>query len=239
MTMLLVVFIAAGALETEKAANEVQRVVDAALDAPVKECKFSGVALVAKDGELLVQIPYGRLDWTTKSKMTVDVGLMIFSVTKQFTATAILRLPDRGLLKTSDPVSNYVDHWPKEWESVKLQHLLSHTAGIDIDTQYFWLVKHHPRIWEDPKQTPPTYEPKPLLKSRANSSATATPGIPCFRWSLSACEKNCSATPYKRKCSARALLANCDSPFGAEFAVDFFAKVEAAIEHSDQMRKTP
>lgn len=143
--------------------DSVARSVDAILEQPVKERKFSGVVLVAKDGKPIVRKAYGFADWTTKTPNTPDTGFMIFSVTKQFTAAAILRFQDRGLLKTSDPVSKYIDHWPKEWESVTVHHLLSHTSGIDIDTLYFWLIKHHPSFWEDPKQSPPKYEPKALL----------------------------------------------------------------------------
>jgi len=143
--------------------GEVARVVDAALEQPVKERKFSGAVLVAKDGKPLVQSAYGFADWTTKRPNTPETAFMIFSVTKQFTAAAILRLQDHGLLSVSDPVSKYLASWPDEWQTVTLHHLLSHTAGIDVDTLYFWLIQHHPRFWEDPTQTPPKYEPKALV----------------------------------------------------------------------------
>jgi CubicO group peptidase (beta-lactamase class C family) len=137
--------------------------VDAYLAGPVKERKFSGVVLVARDGKPLVRKAYGFADWTKQTPVTPETGFMIFSVSKQFTAALILRLQDQGKLSVGDPVARHVPNWPKEWEAVTVHHLLSHSAGIDIDTLYFWLIKHHPEYWEDPAREMPAYAPKPLL----------------------------------------------------------------------------
>lgn len=137
--------------------------LDAYLNPAVEKRAFSGVVLVAQQGKPLFRKAYGFADWPKQTPTQPDTRFMIFSVTKLFTATLILRLQDQGKLSTNDPVSRHVAHWPKEWDSVTIHHLLTHSAGIDIDTLYFWLVKHHPEYWEDPAQTPPPYEPKPLL----------------------------------------------------------------------------
>lgn len=151
--------------------------IDAYLESAVKDKKFSGVVLVAKDGKPIVRKAYGYADWAAKTPNTPETRFMIFSVTKQFTVAAVLRLQDHGKLSLDDPISRYVEHWPNEWASVSLHHLLSHTAGIDIDTLYFWLVKHHPRFWEETKVAPPPYEPKPLVTEPGKTSRYSNAGF--------------------------------------------------------------
>jgi CubicO group peptidase (beta-lactamase class C family) len=52
------------------------------------------------------------------------------SVTKQFTAMAVLMLASQGPLKTTDPLCDYVDTCPDGWDRVTIEHLLSHSSGI-------------------------------------------------------------------------------------------------------------
>jgi CubicO group peptidase (beta-lactamase class C family) len=86
---------------------------------------------------------------------------MIMSVSKQFTAALIARLAAKGKLRFDDRVSQYIEHWPAEWNDVRIKHLLSHSSGLEIDTTYFWLVAHHPEYWPE-STAPPPYEPRPL-----------------------------------------------------------------------------
>jgi len=129
----------------------VARIVDRAVDP-----SFSGVVLVARDNHTLFRKAYGLAN-------TPATPFMIMSVSKQFTAMLILRLAAANKLRLDDPVSKYLDDWPAEWNGVEIRHLLSHSAGLDIDTTYFWLVKHHPEYWPDPAHAPPAYAPKPPL----------------------------------------------------------------------------
>jgi CubicO group peptidase (beta-lactamase class C family) len=83
------------------------------------------------------------------------------SVSKQFTAALVARLVAAGTLRLDDPVSKYVANWPAEWDAVEIRHLLAHSSGLDIDTTYFWLVRHHPEYWPEDDEPPP-YEPLAL-----------------------------------------------------------------------------
>lgn len=133
-----------------------ERIVDDAVAAPLREKKFAGAVLVMQDGRPLVRKAYG-FDNEPGSRF------MIMSVSKQFTAALILRLVAKGQLALEDRAGKYLDHWPAEWDAVTIHSLLSHSSGLDIDTTYFWLVKHHPEYWAEPGVAPPPYEPKPLL----------------------------------------------------------------------------
>ncbi|MDP2117270.1 MAG: serine hydrolase domain-containing protein, partial [Brevundimonas sp.] len=61
------------------------------------------------------------------------------SVSKQFTAAAILRLQDEGVLSTQDPVCRWIQPCPTAWEPLRLHHLLSHSSGIpDLMARPAW-----------------------------------------------------------------------------------------------------
>ena len=144
-------------------AAAVERAVDESLAAPLKDRRFSGVVLVEKDGRVLVRKAYGLADRERGIPNTPETPFMIMSVSKQFTAALIVRLAAQRQLGLQDRVSDYLADWPVEWDAVRIHHLLSHSAGTDIDTTYFWLILHHPQYWPDPAETPPEYQPRALL----------------------------------------------------------------------------
>ncbi len=83
--------------------------------------------LVARDGKILYQGGFGFADLGQKKPVTAGTRFRIGSVSKQFTAAAILRLADEGKLALADPLEKYFAGFP---EGVTLDHLLTHTSGI-------------------------------------------------------------------------------------------------------------
>jgi len=116
---------------------------------PIAERRFAGVVLVARDGRVVFRNAYGMADAGGKIAHTPETPFMVMSVSKQFTAALIARLVVAGKLRLDDPVSQYLEHWPVEWNDVQVRHLLAHSSGLDIDTTYFWLIKHHPEYWPE------------------------------------------------------------------------------------------
>jgi len=94
---------------------------------------FSGAVLVAKDGQVILEKGYGLANRETKQPYTVDLVSCIGSVTKQFTAAAILKLEMEGKLATSDPISKYLPGVPPDKAAITIHHLLTHTAGFSGD----------------------------------------------------------------------------------------------------------
>ena len=92
--------------------------------------KFMGSVLVAKGDTILFEQSYGWANMEWRQRHTSDTKFRIGSVTKQFTAAAILLLEERGKLRTDDPVSKHMPDSPAAWEQVTLYHLLAHTSGI-------------------------------------------------------------------------------------------------------------
>jgi CubicO group peptidase (beta-lactamase class C family) len=149
-----------------KLGSAIEASIDAYAGAPATPRVFSGVVIIAKDGKILAHRAYGFADWPKKVPNTLETAFEIFSVTKQFTAAVVLRLADRRMLSLADPVSKYFPTWPQGWQAVTLHHLLTHSAGIDIDTQSLWLFRQFPEYeyFGDPPPVPrPVFEMKPLL----------------------------------------------------------------------------
>ena len=91
---------------------------------------FNGSALVSRDGDLLFAEGIGMADDAKGIPNTPETRFRLASVTKQFTAMAVLMLASQGRLKTTDPVCDYVDTCPDGWDVVTIEHLLSHSSGI-------------------------------------------------------------------------------------------------------------
>jgi CubicO group peptidase (beta-lactamase class C family) len=92
--------------------------------------RFSGVVLVARGDEILLRRAYGLADRSWNVPLTPTAKVQIASLTKQFTAAAILKLQDEGKLTVRDPLCRWVEPCPPEWAPVTLHHLMTHTAGI-------------------------------------------------------------------------------------------------------------
>jgi CubicO group peptidase (beta-lactamase class C family) len=91
---------------------------------------FSGVVLIARDGKILFARPYGMANLEHDVPNTLDTKFRLASITKQFTAAAILILEERGKLRVSDSICKYLRDCPSPWSPVTLHQLLSHSSGI-------------------------------------------------------------------------------------------------------------
>src|SRR6185295_547434 len=60
----------------------------------------------------------------------VNTKFRLGSITKQFTAMAVMILAEQGKLAVDDPISKHLENSPPAWEKVTIRHLLTHTSGI-------------------------------------------------------------------------------------------------------------
>ncbi len=106
--------------------ERLQQVVQPYVDAQM----FMGSVLVAQQGKVLFSKSYGwaDLEWNVPNSPTTR--FQIASVTKQFTAAAILLLEERGKLKTGDLVKKYLPDAPPAWDKITIYNLLTMTSGI-------------------------------------------------------------------------------------------------------------
>ncbi|HEX8903302.1 MAG TPA: serine hydrolase domain-containing protein [Longimicrobiaceae bacterium] len=91
---------------------------------------------IVKDGRVLLQRGWGVADRHARAA-TAATEYQIASVSKQFTAAAILRLAEQGKLALDDPVTDYVEGLPNPYEDVTIARLLNHTAGVPNFTEFF------------------------------------------------------------------------------------------------------
>ena len=91
---------------------------------------FSGAIAVVRDGRVLFRRAYGLADREWSLPNTLETRFRIASLTKQFTAAAILKLGEAGRLDLDDPAARHVAGLPATWTPITLRMLLDHTAGL-------------------------------------------------------------------------------------------------------------
>jgi CubicO group peptidase (beta-lactamase class C family) len=95
-----------------------------------RELAVGVVAAVVRGTDTLLFKAYGKADVEWDVPMPLDAMFETGSVTKQFTATAVLRLRDQGKLGLDDDVTRWLPDFDTRGHTVTLRHLLAHTAGI-------------------------------------------------------------------------------------------------------------
>ena len=86
--------------------------------------------LVAKDGKEIYKKAFGKASLELDVPMTPENVFEIGSITKQFTAVAILMLEEQGKLKISDDITKYISDYPTNGKTITIHNLLNHTSGI-------------------------------------------------------------------------------------------------------------
>ena len=110
--------------------NSLGSIVDAAVAAEMKAQGMPGMTVaIARNGVILYAQGYGYADLSTHQTMSADTVMQIGSVTKQFTATAILQLQDAGLLDIDRTVVSYLPHYGFD-PRITLRMLLNQTSGL-------------------------------------------------------------------------------------------------------------
>ena len=95
-----------------------------------QETGFNGSVLVLRDGKALLDKGYGLRDRERNLPNTPATVHTIGSITKQFTAAAILKLEEQGKLSVNDLLGKYVPNVPADKKDITLHQLLTHSAGF-------------------------------------------------------------------------------------------------------------
>ncbi len=91
---------------------------------------YNGTILIADSTGILLEEAYGMADFAEAIPLQVNSTFYLASVSKQFTAMAIMLLYERKQLHFDDRLSKYFPQFPSWADSVTLRHLLTHTSGI-------------------------------------------------------------------------------------------------------------
>jgi CubicO group peptidase (beta-lactamase class C family) len=103
--------------------------------------KYSGAILVSIKGDIIINQGFGMSNYELDVPNTPKTKFRIGSVTKQFTAAAIMQLYEKGLLNLDDTLDKYISDYPKG-DKVTIHHLLTHTSGIFNHTSIDGFMKN-------------------------------------------------------------------------------------------------
>jgi CubicO group peptidase (beta-lactamase class C family) len=105
--------------------------IDDYLQARMRGMHIPGLSLaVVRNGQILKERGYGVANLELSSPATPQTVYEIGSMTKQFTATAIMMLVEEDKLHLEDSITRYFPEAPEPWRPITIRHLLSHTSGI-------------------------------------------------------------------------------------------------------------
>lgn len=150
-----------------KASTEkVSKKLDSLLQRINKRHDFHGSLLVAHKGKILYDNHIGYADFRKKEIISDSSIFQLASVSKQFTAAAIMLLKEREQLKLTDSVTKFFPNFP--YQDITITHLLNHTAGLP---KYFWVAEHK---WD--KQKAPTNQEMMSLLAESNVERFFRPG---------------------------------------------------------------
>jgi len=102
--------------------------IDSVMQSLADSAQFNGNVLVSKNNKIIYQKSFGYSNFSTREKLNDSSLFELASVSKQFTAMAIMILKERGLLGYEDDVQKYISELP--YKGMTIRHFLTHTSGI-------------------------------------------------------------------------------------------------------------
>jgi CubicO group peptidase (beta-lactamase class C family) len=166
-TVFFLVFIATGAYNVSYGQAKVDK-LDKLITAYAEYGKFNGSVLVAEKGKVIYKKGFGLADMEWNIANQTDTKHRLGSITKQFTAMAIMQLVEQGKLKLDTPISTYLPDYPKKnGEVITIHHLLTHSSGIPNFTSFQTYFKNI---------RPNFYNPVQLVNLFADSTLQFKPG---------------------------------------------------------------
>ena len=103
--------------------------LDELVSAYVNVGKFNGAILVSRQDEILLQKGYGIKNENKGELLSADDVFQLYSITKTFTSTLVMKLEEEGKLKVSDKLEKYYPGFP-EGNTITIENLLTHTSGV-------------------------------------------------------------------------------------------------------------
>lgn len=132
------------AAEVPNAANaDLSRYADQLFSRAFPPGEPGAAVLIAKDGQVLLRKGYGLANLELGVPMPPDAVFELASVTKQFTAAAILLLQERGKLSVEDDIGKYLPDFPTRGHRITLDQLLTHRSGVtELTALPAWWPRH-------------------------------------------------------------------------------------------------
>jgi CubicO group peptidase (beta-lactamase class C family) len=144
-----------------------QERLDSIINISATSYGFNGSVMLVIDGHIIYDRSYGYSDYATHKPLTDQSSFQLASVSKQFTAMAIMMLKEKGLLDFNDPVQRYIPEFP--YSAITIRHLLNHTSGLP---NYLWFLG---KFWPE-DSIPPSNDDLIRMLAEQNLPLNFTPG---------------------------------------------------------------
>lgn len=125
--------------------------MDAWLSSRIKPDQPGASVIVVQDGKTILRAGYGMANMELGVPIAPEHVFRIGSITKQFTAVAILQLTQRKKLALTDRITKFVKRYPTGGHKITVEHLLTHTSGIKSYTEV-------PEFWKEMRSDRPLAE---------------------------------------------------------------------------------
>lgn len=113
----------------------------------MEQQKITGLSLaVVKDGKATVNKGYGLANAEHKVAVSSETVFRLASISKQFFATAIMKLQEEGKLSIEDFVHKFFPDAPETWRPINLKHLMSHSSGLKREAPAYNNYKIQPDL---------------------------------------------------------------------------------------------
>jgi CubicO group peptidase (beta-lactamase class C family) len=133
-TLLFALALSAAAQATG-ANKDLGAAINALLAETFKPNEPGAAVIVVKDGQAVFRKGYGMANLELGVPIEPDMIFRIGSVTKQFTAVAVLMLAEQGKLSLSDEITRFLPDYPTQGHKITVEHLLTHTSGVKSYTE--------------------------------------------------------------------------------------------------------
>lgn len=147
--------------------KRVEQQLDSLLSKEFKPTEPGCEILVAKGGQVIYKKAFGSADLELNVPISPDMVFKLASITKQFTAVAILQLAEQGKISLQDSLQKFIPDFPSKGYTITIENLLTHTSGIrdymQIDYPNLYMER-----WD--------FTPKQLIDSFKNYLLEFEPG---------------------------------------------------------------
>lgn len=133
LVLLIVILMVATAISSSSATldrTQLAKDIDALLDSNFAADKPGAAVIVLSGGKVIYTAARGMADLELQVPLTADMVFRIGSITKQFTAAAIMLLVEEGEISVTDEITHFFPDYPTQGASISVEHLLTHTSGI-------------------------------------------------------------------------------------------------------------
>lgn len=110
--------------------TQLKTAIDAIIDSQFKAQEPGGVVLIGRNGKVIYKKAFGTANLELNVPMKEEMVFNIGSITKQFTAIAILQLMEQGKLSLQDEITKYLTDYQVNGQKITVENLLTHTAGV-------------------------------------------------------------------------------------------------------------